>query len=345
MDSMRRIGSRLAAIAWSLGLGLGVIQAAEPEGRCTVDRDGEHLTMRWPTAPGETGRVVLDLADLAPLFERVEVIDDASKRATPLLQNADPATFLVVGTRVNPPPIPPEMSVFNVFFDNPAQRPHQTYRVAWAGSKTSRIENGGDRASVAIGPIQAGPFRGEWVVTVYSGTRLVHVEAVMKTAEENRAINYDTGLIQVDVRNSGSNPLLMGKSLAWIDTQGRWRRQPVSLTESDAFHAVRHRAIVLEGTYGGSVACFPPPHQYFFPRDFTDNLATTWSGQNHRGAGLEPVRIRHPPARDRRRELFALVQRTARDGAAARRLLPPPPRQRRSRDGRGLAVHPRRPLP
>ena len=35
--------------------------------------------------------------------------------------------------------------------------------------------------------------------------------------------------------------------------------------------------------HAGSVACFPPPHQFFFPRDLTDNLKTVWYGREHRG--------------------------------------------------------------
>ncbi len=31
------------------------------------------------------------------------------------------------------------------------------------------------------------------------------------------------------------------------------------------------------------MACFPPPHQFFFPRDLTDNLQTVWFGKDHRG--------------------------------------------------------------
>ncbi len=38
---------------------------------------------------------------------------------------------------------------------------------------------------------------------------------------------------------------------------------------------------------GGSLACFPPPHQFFFPRDWTDNLKTVWHGRDHRGLGSD----------------------------------------------------------
>jgi len=39
---------------------------------------------------------------------------------------------------------------------------------------------------------------------------------------------------------------------------------------------VRHRTLALR-TPGGSIAVFPPPHQYFFARDFTTNMGYLWS--------------------------------------------------------------------
>jgi len=290
-------GWMLAVLVGAIGWAAGPAPGAEPVGRCVVTREGERITVDWPTAPGESGRLRLNLDRAHALVDRAEVIDATTKRATTLLQAVDPATFLVVGSRVNPPPTPPEMSVFNVFFDSPAKRPYQTYRVAWGdpGTMTVRVENSGERTSVALGPIEAGPFRGEWVVTVYAGTRLVHVEAVLKTTEAARAINYDAGLV-VGPSVAGAKPGFLGRALAWIDTQGRWHRDLVNATTPDEPHAVRHRTILLEGNDGGSVACFPPPHQYFFPRDFTDNLATTWSGVGHRGlaAGQFGFGIRQP---------------------------------------------------
>ena len=47
-------------------------------------------------------------------------------RGSPMLENADPVTFLLVGSRQAPAGRPPEMSVFNVFFDTPADRPFQS---------------------------------------------------------------------------------------------------------------------------------------------------------------------------------------------------------------------------
>ena len=320
-----RVGVRLAGVAWSIGLVLVAAGAAEPDHRrAGVYEEGGRMMIAWPTAPGESGRVVLDLAEGRALFDRVEIVVDAPNPTMNLLEKVDPAAFVVVGSRVNPPPIPPEMSVFNVFFDSPAQRPHQAYRVAWSGPKTARIITQGERASVAIGPIEAGPFRGEWVISVYSGSRLLHVEAVMSTTEAARAINYDAGLVDRSNDGPGASKLRpIGQNLAWIDPQRKWHRERVDPRGKDEPRAVRHRTLILEANRGGSVACFPPPHQYFFPRDFTDNLATTWSGLGHRdlaggefgfgirqpevGGGRFSPWINAPPGTEQRLGVFYLL--------------------------------------
>ena len=164
------------------------------------------------------------------------------------------------------------MSVFNVFFDTPANRPFQAYR-SKLELKQVRVTSQGHRATVAIGELTIGPFTGELRFTVYPGAALVHVETVVHTQEDARAILYDTGLAM----RSPSEP-----RFAWMDTEGKLQREAPAADTKDRHLAVRHRALVAE-TQFGSVACFPPPHQFFFPRDLTDNLRTVWYGKDHRG--------------------------------------------------------------
>ena len=109
-----------------------------------------------------------------------------------LSNDADPVTFLLVGTREAPTGRPPEMSVFNVFFDSPAKRPFQAYR-SKLDLKRVRVTSQGHRTTVAVGDLTIGPFAGELQFTVYDGSPLVHVETVVRTQEDRRAILYDTG--------------------------------------------------------------------------------------------------------------------------------------------------------
>ncbi len=219
----------------------------------------------WPARSGSAARA-------AARSRRWESSAVAGEPAHMLVENADPVTFLLVGSRQAPADRPPGMSVFNVFFDTPATRPFQSYR-SQLELKRVRVASQGHRATVAIGDVTIGPFVGELRLTFYRGASLVHVETVVHTQEDRRAILYDTGL---------ALPSASKTRFAWVDTEGKLQREEASPDAIDRHLAVRHRTLIAE-TASGSVACFPPPHQFFFPRDLTDNLKTVWYGREHRG--------------------------------------------------------------
>src|ERR1051326_7357455 len=89
--------------------------------------------------------------------------------------------------------------------------------------------------------------------------------------------------------------------------------------------AVRYRAIAAR-TGTGSIAIFPAPHQYFFPRDFTTNMAyvwhSAWKGQVALGIRQLPDDAtpyypwsNAPPGTEQRMGMFLLLD--AGDPAAA----------------------------
>jgi hypothetical protein len=240
------------------------------------DRDAERLTVSWPLEEGQFGRLVLDLKAGRPLIESMGVApgEDPTAEATPFLRRVDPVYFVTVGSRVNPPGRPPGMSVFNVFFDSPARRPHQTYRAALA-SHSARVSGQGGRASVTLDGLSAGPFSGELRFTVYAGARLVYAEALVSTQEADRAFVYDAGLAA-----ASRDP--EWQRLDWIDPDGTYQTEAAKGGGADRAIGVRYRAAVATSA-GGSVACFPPPHQFFYPRDLTDNQKTIWAGCGHLG--------------------------------------------------------------
>ncbi|HXG10321.1 MAG TPA: hypothetical protein VNK04_11200 [Gemmataceae bacterium] len=252
------------------------LERYSPDCGVEVRRDGNRLTVGWPLGGKEHGRLTLDLADGKPLIESIGVADDTSAAAVPLLRGVEPVTFLTVGTRSAPSGRPPQMSIWNVFFDKPASRPHRTY-LSHLERKRAHVSSEGRRATVALSELSIGPFRGELLFTFYPGCRLVHVEAVVATQEDRRAILYDAGLV-------GEAP--GWRHIAWIDTEGRLQRAVIDPQETDRPLAVRHRALVAECD-GGAVVCFPPPHQFHFPRDWTDNLKFVWAGRGHHGLAKE----------------------------------------------------------
>jgi hypothetical protein len=251
-----------------------------PESGVSVEhRDGQ-LRLTWDleySAINDLGRLVLDLRKGQPLIRTIEVTPSGLHAPLfgmpPLLENVVPATYLLVGSRQAPAGRPPEMSVFNVFFDTPANRPFQTYR-SKLDLKHVRVTTRGHRTTVAIGEVTMGPFSGELLFTIYKRAPLVHVETVIRTPEDRRAILYDTGL-------AFSAPSKTMR-FVWVDTEGQLRRAETPSDAADHHPAVRHRMLIAE-TASGSIACFPPPHQFFSPRDLTDNLRTVWYGKDHRG--------------------------------------------------------------
>jgi hypothetical protein len=241
-----------------------------PDCGVAVRRDGDRIIIEWPMEK-ELAQLVLDLAAGRPLIRSMAITRENDENARVLLENADPTVFLLVGSRQAPADRPPGMSDFNVFFDTPANRSFQTF-ASRLETKRVRVIGKGFPATVAIGDLSIGPFTGELRVTVYRGTRLVHIEAVVHTAEDRRAILYDAGLAL------SSLPALR---FAWVDTEGKLVSAKPAQQAADNQVGVRHRAVVAQ-TDNGSIVCFPPPHQYFSPRDLTDNLKTVWYGRGHR---------------------------------------------------------------
>ncbi len=269
-----------ASFAADVAVDLSGFRASKAGEPAVVARhDGERLDVSWPSASGETStRLSFDLRPGAPLIKSIGVIKGPPNGpVNPVVTGLDPVFFVTVGSRVNPPGRPPGMSDFNVFFDNPASRPHADHR-SKLDLRSVKVTGGPERATVAIGDLSAGPFSGELRFTVYAGMTMFRLDAAMSTKEQKRAFVYDVGLVS---RNS------TWTKAVWRDTEGTVQEEPFTAESPDKAIAVRHRAVAVE-TPNGSLACFPPPHQFFFPRDYTDNQKTVWFGKGHRGSEDRP---------------------------------------------------------
>jgi hypothetical protein len=260
------------------------LSAYQPASGVSVRQDGSRLRVTWPMADGEHGILVLQLRANQPLIEELAIARTADGPATPLLRKVNPVTLVTVGVR--------DLSKqgWNVFFDNPPRRPHQTFAAVLEAKKV-RVRSQGRRSTVILDGLSAGPFRGDLRFTVYPGCRMVHAEAVVSTEQEACAILYDAGL---------ASPAPDWKTVAWIDTSDRLQRVGATSAKVAEPVAARHRAIVAEAD-GGSVAIFPPPHQFLYPLDFANNYRLVWHGRGFQkrvdGWGLG---VRQPPEGDKR---------------------------------------------
>jgi hypothetical protein len=233
----------------------------------TIREEDGGLVVTWPAGTAE-GRLVLDGRPGQPLLASLGLGGEV------IGERIEPVVTMTVGTRVGTEGRPPGMSPFNEFFDSPAKRPHQTHAGRRFGGRRFVAASQGRRATVAVEGLQVGPFTGRWALTFYAGSPLVQIEAIVQSDVPSCAFLYDLGLAEDEAPP--------GWVMTWIDTEGRIQRSPSDPVPQDRDLAVKHRAIAAESPRG-SVVIFPPPHQFFFPRDETDNLRTAWFGTNHRG--------------------------------------------------------------
>ena len=241
-----------------------------------IRTNGLLLEAAWPMEQGEAGRMQLNFRAGGPLIELLGTSKSTWGPPLPVVTNLQPVFFMTAGTRVPASGRPPDMSKWNVFFDNPSKRPHQDFASALDPKHVS-VSGAGRQATIAIGDLTIGNFRGELHFTLYPGARLLHVEAVVATDEDDRAFIYDAGLV-------GENP--GWREIAWkTQDTARLTRIAVSGHYPNRLLAVQHRMIIAESA-NGALACFPPPHQFHFPRDWTDNLKFNWFGQNYRMNGM-----------------------------------------------------------
>ena len=243
----------------------------------------------WPLDDREFGILRLELQPDRPLIDEL-AIGDSLEPEMPLLKGVDPVTLVTVGTRDLR-----AQGAWVAFFDDPPKRPHETF-LASLEKKAVRFETHGNRSTIIIDGLTAGPFKGDLRFTLYPGSRLVQVQAVVSTDKDACAIVYDGGL------TSGARPAW--KSVAWFDTSDHLQR--VDAVSADPARqaaaplASRNRAIVAECD-NGSVAIFPPPHQFLYPLDFADNFKYVWHGKGWQqkvdGYGIG---VRQPPEGDKR---------------------------------------------
>ena len=230
----------------------------------TVVRQGNDLVLSWPTTNNETGRLVVSLATGKPLFSHIQL--SKSGRFSELATDVDPAFVLTVGKRDLV-----SQNGWNIFFDKTNKLPSKAYAVELT-KKTASVSTVGTRTVLRIGEVRAASFRGAVEITVYQGSELFNVAAVMATEIDSTAILYDAGLV-------GKKP--GWTTLSWSDTNNQMQQIPADLNQPNKAQAVKYRTLIGSNA-NGSLAVFPAPHQYFYPLDEAYNLDFTWYGTNYR---------------------------------------------------------------
>ncbi|MBI4658350.1 MAG: hypothetical protein HY735_05820 [Verrucomicrobia bacterium] len=227
-----------------------------------IERRASSLRAEWRADKDQPAVAVFSLDPSKPLFESLEAGGLAVARDT------RPVFTVTTGSRTERP------NERYIFFDKPASRPTTTIEAA-LNLKAVRVESTGSRASLSFSKLTAGPFSGELVVRIYSGSPFVQVEAALTNEEKLLAYIYD---FQLEGK---------WKQAAWKDNEtDRWVQ--ASVDGPPRAVGARNRAIFGE-TGSGSVAVFPPPHAFFFPRDHTVNFKFAQIGRNRFGLRQDPA--------------------------------------------------------
>ena len=214
------------------------------------------------------------------------------------------------------------------FFDDPTSHPDGTRHVqSTLALRAATARSIGERVEIVFDGLHMGGFDGGLAYTFSPGSRLVHQEAVLTTSDPDVAYYYDAGLEMAAAadRQAGNN---MRTEVVFYDTDGALRRASLNGLQAERVPVqARYRTLAMK-TAGGSVAVFPSPHQYFFPRDFTSNLGYVWhrAWRGRISLGIRQLRdenwqyypwMNAPPGRPQRMGVFFLVSDAAPDAALA----------------------------
>jgi hypothetical protein len=265
-----------------LGVALYTLHAAAPldvsrirPGPVTVTSTAESATAHWSDEANRAWTAEFSLDPKAALITAIQV------NGAVVVDHARPFFQCTTGKR---------RGGWDQFFDLPPSHPEGTR--SYAGEftlKRARASTIGDRLEIAFDGLHAGIFEGSIRYVIFPGSRMIEQVAMMSTREPDTAYFYDAGLrmtVNADRRVGGN----MESRVSYYDTAGDWK---TVLSDGPERHpaAVRYRSIAARSG-AGSVAVFPAPHQYFFPRDFTTNMGYLWHSS---WKGLVSLGIRQLP--------------------------------------------------
>lgn len=222
------------------------------------------ISIGWSAGNETAASMVLDLNNKRPLFKSITV---SNKKFTKVIaRNLDPEFILTVGRRDLI-----SQNGWNIFFDKVPNKPFESHRVEFE-KRNVTITDKGSRSVIRIDGLKTPTFSGALEITLYVGSPLFNVAAVLSTNLDSTAIVYDAGLVE---RKKN------WKNIAWSDTRNQLQSATAEQSDTSKNVEVKYRTIIGE-TDGGSLAVFPAPHQYFYPLDEAFNLKFVWYGSNYR---------------------------------------------------------------
>lgn len=242
------------------------------------------ISLSWPAGRDQMGKITLDLENGHALLKSIHL--GRGKLLREIASDLDPAFVLTIGKRS----LSPLSGGWDVFFDRVPKKPFQSYPVI-LNKRKAKVSSNGQQTVISIEGAKADRFMGSVEITLYNGSPLFNIAAVLSTDSDSTAILYDGGLV---------NNKALWKSMAWANVHDKLQRVSTSAADTSRNIEVKYRTIIGENPEG-SLALFPPPHQYFYPLDEAFNLKFTWYGKNfHKLIPKFGMGIRQDPYGDNR---------------------------------------------
>ncbi len=272
-------------------------------GPISVTRGEDSVTVTWPDDTARMWRAAFSLDPAQPLVTSI------GADGGPVVQAARPFYQGEIGKR---------RGGWYAFFDDPTSHPDGTRHVQSTFQlRAATARSVGERVEIVFDGLRMGSFDGGLAYTFYPGSRLIHQEAVLTTDDPDVAYYYDAGfdMAAPSDRQPGNN---MRTEAVFYDTDGTLQHRSLNGLQAERVPVqARYRTVALK-TAGGSVAVFPAPHQYFFPRDFTSNLGYVWyrAWRGRVSLGIRQLRdenwqyypwVNAPPGRAQRMSVFFLL--------------------------------------
>jgi len=235
------------------------------KGEAKISNQGNLIEITWPVGRNKFGKLQFDLSPSQPLFKRIAFGANAKFRT--IAENLNAAFLLTVGKRDLL-----SQNRWNIFFDKVPLRPFKTHNVVLK-KESVNVRSVGSRTVITIDRLTADGFSGALEITIFNGSPLFNVAAVMSTDADATAIVYDAGLISKDSK---------WPKVSWVNTKDQMESAVMTDRDSATNLSVKYRTIAAHSK-AGTLALFPPPHQYFYPLDEAFNLKFVWQGKNYRG--------------------------------------------------------------
>jgi len=273
-------------------------------GAVTLEQRPSAIQLCWPDEKNRRWCADFDTSG------HPEVVRAISLNGVEMITGGRPVYWIDTGVR---------RGGFDQFFDFPGSAPEGIHRFEGVFEPAAvTVRSRGDRAEIEFRGMRAGPFTGAIAYTVFPGSRLIQQEAALSTNQDNTAYFYDAGFDYqpASERRPGNN---METFVSWYEPGAGGHVKEIrspAVSERNTV-AVKYRAIAAKLEKGG-IAVFPPPHQYFFARDYTSNMGYSWhrAWRGHVGLGIRQYPddnspyypwMNAPPGTVQRMSLFLLL--------------------------------------